>query len=279
MVQEIHEKALAAARRFKAAEVELIEVLQLVGEHRVFYHYKFNSLFQYAVQALSLSEEVAYIYINVSRKAAQVPRLKEEIAAGRITVSKAKTISSVLTPENQEHWLEIARTKSKRQVEREVALASPRHAVREKAVYRSGGYVELKLGVPEGLMLKFRHVQDLVSQSKQSHASLVETLEAMTELYLAKKDPLEKAKRQYMRGKLDADVKTPVPGPVPASTRNRIYLRYQGQCAHIDEHGLRCPQRRLLEIHHIQPVSEGGTNDIANLILLCQGHHRAQHVS
>jgi 5-methylcytosine-specific restriction endonuclease McrA len=303
-IAQIHERALAVASRYKSAEIELIEILQLVGEHRVFYHLKYNSLFQYAVQALGLSEEVAYIFINVSRKASEVPKLKEDIQAGRISVSKAKTISPVLTNENQERWLEMARTKTKRQIEREVALASPNHAVREKAGYTTEVvdesakvlnlreiYVELKLGVPEKLMLKLRQAQDLVSQSKRSNANLVETLKAMTDLFIQKKDPVEKAKRQKMRGKLDADVKTLVPGPVnvdsassertpfTAAVKNQVYLKYQGQCSHIDEKGNRCVQRRMLEIHHIVQVSQGGTNDLGNLTLLCQGHHRAVHVS
>jgi hypothetical protein len=96
-IAQIHERALAVASRYKSAEIGLIEILQLVGEYRVFYHLKYNSLFQYAVQALGLSEEVAYIFINVSRKASEVPKLKEDIQAGRISVSKAKTISPVLT--------------------------------------------------------------------------------------------------------------------------------------------------------------------------------------
>lgn len=299
MIQQIHERALAAAARYKSAEIELIEILQIVGEHRVFYHLKYSSLFQYAVGALGLSEEVAYIYINVSRKAAEVPALKDEIKAGNISVSKAKVISPVLKDENKAHWFAIARSSSKRQIEREVALASPNQAVRERARYVSEMpdeqakilqlaevFVELKLGVPEKLMLNIRQAQDLVSQSKRRHASLVETLAAITELYIEKKDPLERAKRQKMRGKLNE----PVPGPVnvnaasktreafTSSVKHQVYLMHQGKCAHLDQSGERCSRRRMLEIHHIVPVAKGGTNELCNLVLLCQGHHRSQHV-
>jgi len=302
-IEQIHQRALAAAGRYKSAEIELVEILQLVGEHRVFYHLKYSSLFQYAVQALGLSEEVAYIFINVSRKASEVPALHAEIKSGNISVSKAKVICPVLNNESQAHWLEVAKTSSKRQIERQVAMASPKHAIREQAKYTAEMgeeratlrslpevYVELKLGVPESLMLKLRHAQDLVSQSKQSHATLVETLEAMVDLFIERKDPVSKAKRQKMRGKVDAPMKKPVPGPVnvnsasarppmPAALRHQLYLKHQGRCAHVDGHGNRCPQRRMLEIHHIVPVSEGGSNEIENLTLWCRGHHQAHHCS
>jgi len=231
---QIHQEALAVAKRYKACEIELIEILQLIGEQRIFYHLQYNSLFQYAVQALGLSEEVAYIYISY-------------------------------TTENAGEHAKVLNL-------REV-------------------YVELKLGLPEKLMLKLRQAQDLVSQSRQKHVSLVETLEAMVDVFIERKDPLAKAKRQKMRGKIDADVKKPVPGPVnvdaassarkpfSAVIKNQLYLKYQRQCSYLDESGNRCTQRRLLEIHHIVPVAQGGTNDLENLTLLCQGHHRASHIS
>jgi hypothetical protein len=302
-IDEIHQQALMIAKRYKTSEIELIEILQLAGEHRVFYYFKYNSLFQYAVRALGLSEEVAYIYINVSRKAAQVPKLKDEIHSGRISVSKAKTIAAVLTNENQNYWLELAVAKSKRQVERAVALASPVHAVRERSQYTVGPvaesasvlstpevFVELTIGVPEKLMLKLRQAQDLVSQSKREHVSLVEALEAMADFFILRKDPLEAAKRQKMRGKLDADVNLLVPGPanvdaaslsrtpLTAAVKHQVYLSHQGMCSYRDESGNRCSSRRMLEIHHIVPVSEGGDNGLENLTLLCQGHHRGEHL-
>lgn len=243
-VVRIHERALAIAQQYKRVEVELIEILQLVGEHRVYYHYKYNSLFQYAVSALGLSENVAYTFIKVARKSAEVPALKNEIAVGAITVSKAKVICSVLTAENQDQWLQLAKTASKRQVEKRVASVSPKQSVPETAKYVSGNFLELRLGLPEDLMIKIRHAQDLVSQSRQQHVDLAQTLEVLVDFYVERKDPIKKATRQKARGKL-------VPGPVnvdgasarqpiPASVRHRVYLRTGGQCTQNDDNGVRC---------------------------------------
>ena len=101
----LHKKALLVAKNYKQAEIELIEILELVEKARLFYKMGYSSLFTYATQASGLSNEISYIYIRVARKTQEVPELKKEIAAGAISVSKARKICSVLTKENQRHWL------------------------------------------------------------------------------------------------------------------------------------------------------------------------------
>jgi hypothetical protein len=44
-----------------------------------------------------------------------------------------------------------------------------------------------------------------------------------------------------------------------------------GNCCRI------CGAPGYLEVHHIVPVAQGGTNEAINLIALCQDHHRAVH--
>ena len=125
-------------------------------------------------------------------------------------------MTSVLNQDNHKQWFEVARQSTHRKLEREVALANPTQAVPEKATYvapnervaekvqvkQSVPRIALQLGVSEKLMLKIRDVQNLESQRQKKNVSLEETLEALTELYLEKKDPVRKAKRQKARGKL-----------------------------------------------------------------------------
>ena len=47
--------------------------------------------------------------------------------------------------------------------------------------------------------------------------------------------------------------------------------------AMINEHGMTIPIDNGLEVHHILPVSEGGSDDPANLITLCKECHRKRH--
>jgi hypothetical protein len=182
---------------------------------------------------LGLSEEVTYIFISVARKAREVPALKEEIKRGAITVSKAKRISSVINATNQNRWLDLAKNSSKRELEKQVAAASPRDAVRDKMDYvhesseveekarilslgdGTATRVQLQIGISEKLMIELRRNQDLLSQKMKRPARLEDLLQAMAELYREKHDPVRKAARQKIKGRLP-DISGNSPAPRPA---------------------------------------------------------------
>ncbi len=350
----IHQNALQIVKQYRKCEVNLIEILQAADKHKVYFTLGHNSLFRYAVDGLGLSEEVAYIFINVARKAREVPALKEAIAHGQITVSKAKRITPVLNQQNQKQWLDLAKSESKREIERLVAATSPKLQVRDKTAYVNPlnevkervavkeSRVQLQVGIAEEVMLKIRRAQEVLSQKRQRPVSLEEVLHSAFSMYLSKEDPLEIAKRQKIKGRLGPTESQPteqmaplnetakakfteqdlavesrfsaesrvsaesrasegnnpqVPGPVPyiktpgtredvgaherkpvsAELRHKLTLKFQGQCAHVDQNGNRCSERKFLHVHHVHPVSNGGRNELNNLILLCAGHHRMIH--
>ena len=64
--------------------------------------------------------------------------------------------------------------------------------------------------------------------------------------------------------------------PFTAVQKHETYLRSGGRCSFHDHRG-RCESRRYLHIHHKLSVKDGGTNDPANLVLLCSYHHDFVH--
>lgn len=264
-----HERALIVVNRYRKCEVALVELLQRADDRRIYGALGYNSLFRYACEGWGLSEEIAYTFINVARKARQVPALKEAIRSGRISITKAKKISAVLTVENQQQWLTLAATLPKSQLEREVAKANPREAVVESVKFVSGERLELKVGISQEMMLKLRRAQDVLSQKRRAPVGLEDVLGEAVALYLKKQDPLQQRSS-----------KPQVPGPVerlPKSLKRQVIRKFGGQCAHVEK-GVRCKERRFLEVHHKVPLSQGGTHDLSNLKLLCSGHHRAKHL-
>ncbi len=59
---------------------------------------------------------------------------------------------------------------------------------------------------------------------------------------------------------------------VPESTRWEVFTRDRHRCR-----ALGCRHTRFLEIHHLVPRDQGGTNQIDNLVTLCSSCHRLCH--
>ncbi|MCM2282294.1 MAG: hypothetical protein NDI61_10665, partial [Bdellovibrionaceae bacterium] len=120
-LRAIHSRTCVAVERLKACEAELIRCLQEVDRFLVHRFIGYNSLFQYAVHALKLSEAQSYAYITVARKAQELPQLQEAIVSGELTVSKAVRITSVINEQTQAKWIGLALELPKRDLERKVA--------------------------------------------------------------------------------------------------------------------------------------------------------------
>jgi 5-methylcytosine-specific restriction endonuclease McrA len=280
--QEIHQKAVQAAQRFKKAEADLISVLQEIESSKTFFKLGYTSLFQYVVQSLQLSESVASNFITVSRKAKEFSALQAAIDEGKITVSKARKVTAVLTPENQKEWVDKAVELPQKKLEEQVAIVAPETKALNGVKPIAENLSQLKVGISKELEEKLKRVQDLESQRTRRAVKLSETLEALVDLYLEKKDPVKKAERVLKR---DADacvarhvtqVSQSDTGQIPAKTKHQVTLRDGRQCTHT-ENGKRCEARRWLDVHHIILRSQGGTNALENLATLCSAHHRMEH--
>ena len=302
-IQKIHHQALQCARRFHRAESELLSILQKVDAQKVFRHLGYASLYAYATQALKLSESSAYAFITVSRKATEIPELKSAIDQGELTVSKAKRITSVIRPENQQAWIRKASTLSQKDLEREVVKENPKQAVHVGLRPVARDRIELKVGISAQLETIIKRVQDILSQNKNRAVGLEEAMEEMTRLFLDKKDPIVKAQRisqkkisrpktrdtrrnisqqkvHLFASKSAQSSELPSVGvmisasnrswAVPAHIRYQVQLRDQGKCTI-------CQSSRWLQFHHKQPFSRGGKHQLENLTTLCGPCHRRHH--
>lgn len=304
---EIHNRALEMATQYKKCEADLFRIFRELDETKAFLHFGGNSLFDYSVRILGLSEATTSNLITVARKSREVPELKVAIESGTLSVSKAKKISAVITPSNQERWLSLAKSQTSRVIEKEVARENPSMAVREKIKYKTAERLEISFGISEDLEAKLARAKDLIAQKTGATVSSEKALEVLLSDYLERHDPIEKAKRSKMksdRASLDENhtylkinSTEQVPGPVSkaavsqvkslrhgksaraklsAKITHQVNLRDRAQCTH-EKDGLRCANKKWLEVHHVKPISRGGTDAIENLTTLCSSHHRMRH--
>ena len=60
---------------------------------------------------------------------------------------------------------------------------------------------------------------------------------------------------------------------IPIEIRKQVFKRSGGLCEYIGITGHRCESHHQLEIDHIKPWSQGGTNGIENLRYICRWHN------
>jgi len=61
---------------------------------------------------------------------------------------------------------------------------------------------------------------------------------------------------------------------IPPATRRGVMRRDHNRCAVPG-----CKNHRFLDVHHVDPRSEGGSHDPERLAILCGAHHRAVHTA
>jgi len=289
----IHERALIRAQRYLIAEAELLESIIEIDKSRLYENFGLTYLTPYCVQFLGLSEDVAATFVRVARKTYEVPELKAAIEEGKLTVTKAKTITSVINSGNQEAWIKKA-----------VAYDSPKAMKPEKAKIEGPNRVRFEFDLTEEQAELFRRAQDILSQKTGTSVSLSETQGELLKCFLDRYDPVRRAQRQMQRdtqkktqrktNQMDpsrdrSEPKTPnktLPS-IKARTETRtkikaevihaVNLRDQGKCQARLPDGRSCGQSKWVHYHHIIPKSKGGKDITENLITLCSAHHRIWH--
>jgi 5-methylcytosine-specific restriction endonuclease McrA len=289
--QILLDDAISCVKIFLSAEGNLIAALSKLDQENVHLELDLRSLRALAMSALGLSEDHAGNFVAIAKKSAEVPTLLTEIQSGRVSVSNARTLLPILSPENQQKWLSSACVLSKKQLQKEIAGEYPRQApVEESMRYVSAERLQLKCGVSEELSEQIRRVQYLES-SKQGKAVNIEgAIEAAVDSYLDRHDPLEKASRARKRAEKkaeqqnvpqavskDSPVKHVDPHFIPAALHHAMTLRDGDQCTETLKNGLRCPERRWLHGHHIIPAYLGGKTELSNLRTLCSFCHKRLH--
>jgi hypothetical protein len=307
-LNEIHLAAVASVQKLKYCEADVIVNLQRVRESRAYEYMGYKSLYTYAVQCLKIPEGQAYAFTSVADKAAKLPDLQEAILDGEISVSMAKRVVSVINAANEAEWVDALKTKTKREIEKEIAKENPRAAAPEQARYVAEKIIELRIGFSEENYEILKRSQDLYAQKLGCHVSLEQTIAYLGRDFNERTDPVKKAERAHVRAeqnqnqnqnqnggvsrKRDGKVKCDsgesenlCPGTKaltqarqkPAAVFQAVNLRDKGQCQAKMPNGEICRDTKWVDVHHVIEVERGGPTTPENLITLCKGHHRMWH--
>ena len=271
--ESLHQRALGLASKHRAVEAALVRALIEIDRLKLYLPLGYPSLFQYAVDALKMSESVAYAFILVARKARSVPALAAALDGERLSVAKASRVASALNAGNAESLIEFAATHTARETEREAAKLNPRSRKRDSVREVDGEMVEIRIQIPKDALADLERVQALEAQGGRE-ASLAASVIAAAKTYLRRRDPVAKARRAQERRTFKV---APRRSPIKAESRHEAFARDGGRCAFVGADGKRCGSDRWLHLHHVVPAARGGTDDPTNLVLLCSEHHALVH--
>ena len=304
---KIHEQAILLSKKYQTLSSQIIEVLIEIDKDQTFKDYECTSLFNYCTRYMNFSDDVAYNFITVARKVCEVPELKSEVEEGRITLTKARKICSVLNSENKSYWFDKARNLTQKTLEKAVAKVDPKAAVVEKLHYVTEERLKLEVGVSEEFCEKLKTVQSIISQKKKVFCNREMALEMAVDLFLEKMDPIKKAKRIFNSKKKKTDTKNfdlkskdenkhqlvlrrvddkntkdlknkkRKSRTLSANLKHKINLRDKRRCVYVDLNGKRCENTFWVDFHHMTPISKGGVNSEKNIVTLCSSHHRLIH--
>lgn len=274
MLQQLHLRAQRTVRNLHNSERELIPIIQAFEREKGYLSMGYPSLFVYLARGLGLSEGITYHAIKVARRAAEVPRFQQALRKGEITLSKAKVICSVITEENAEEWLRHAKELPTRELEKKVAETRPDTERTERARYKANDHVELTVSLTNNTMELLKRAQEVASQKNKLPLNFAAVFHEIADAYLERHDPLRKAKRSQANKDPEAEAKAE---PTPANARQEAVLRDLAECQFVMDDGNICGARVFVELHHIVPKSEGGSDEAENLVVLCSAHHQLVH--
>ena len=306
--------ALLARERTATAAV-LAHIVE-VDARRLYLPAGYPSMYEYCVERLRLSEDVACNRIRAGRAARRFPAIFEALAQGRLHLSAVVLLAPHLSPENADELLAAAAHQTKAEIEQLVARRFPKPDVpaRLEAIAPPPwlasateplsppvgalaftdpsvpGRMETPVPRPRVAPLSAERYALQVTIGRGTHEKL-----RYVQALLSHRVPSGDLARvldlalDALMGQLEkqkfAATQTPRPPSgrpsasarhIPAHVKRAVWQRDQGRCTFVTERGERCRSRKFLEYDHVDPVARNGQATVGRVRLRCRGHNQLE---
>ncbi len=301
-------QALAACDRAQECAVLWFAEVQRRGLHRALGH---ASLQLYATVGLGFTDNRYWLFKRLADDLERLPVLREAVASGEIGWTKARQVARVATVETQAAWVAKAVTTGRRELELQVRQArrpvaqlplveAPSLPVADPPVTISLRADGVQLARFEALVEK-AHKLGLAPNGADRMDLMLAALESFVESPVGAKAPRGAAVQIVVQQCPDCAAATAVtnsgerrlaPAQVEAlacdarvsragkpnratikpSVRAAVLARDRHRCA-----APGCRSTHFLEVHHVKPRQQGGSNRAENLITLCSRCHGFVH--
>lgn len=289
---ELVNRTVRLATAERSGQVDLLRCLGEIDERKLFLELGYSSLWDFCRRALKFSESVSQQRIIVARAARKHPEILTRLGDGSLSLCAAADLVPRLTAANAMDLFEAASGKSRREVQKLVAVdgkKAPERDLIRKVAGPSEVTPDLDLGTI-GVNRESKHrvaftaSGDVVAkleklQALLGDASLEEVFDKAADLLLAKIDPAQRQARREARAQAKPKAAGPkkrvtTPRRPPAELRDRVLVEAGRRCEFVSASGTRCAETKHLSIDHVRPYALGGTStDQSNLRCLCMAHN------
>jgi hypothetical protein len=278
-------------------EAKLLAAAKRLGVHRYF---GYGSLLEYVMRTLGLDAKIARERLRVADALGDLPLMTAALRSGALAWCAARELTRVAVRDTEQEWLEAARDRTVRQIEQLISGALPGDRPgderREEAMRHT-----LRFEITGATMALFREAQAKLTRDTGASLSDDDLLQLMARQILARPSDegrashqiavtvCDRCKRGWQHGggetiaidesavaqaECDAqrvgDAATArATQDVAPATRRQVKHRDGGRCV-VDG----CTQSVWVDVHHLTPRGEGGTNDADNLATMCGAHMR-----
>lgn len=262
----------ARARELKSLH-EMLLHLKEIDRRRLFSKRNFPSIYDYAMERFKYSYDEVHRRVCAMKLLKDMPEIESKIADGSLQLTHLTQARSFFqkVEHSKVEKLEILRK-----------LENTTKAETKKILYNE----ELKARYSFEADQTFEAIVERL-KGLHPHLSFDNLMRRVCEIALAKVDPLAKAERikaknerAHRESRASAKVGEPINSIaksvdqnrasaklpiryVTAKAKQQVWLASDGKCQ-------RCRSTFALEIDHIEPFAKGGSNEAANLRLLCR---------
>lgn len=298
-------RAYAAQR----AKLDAAEAFDLVRGYEMKLHalHGYATFFEYMERELGYAPHAARERLRVARALRALPLTTLQLAKGELSYSHIRELTRVVTQDTEQAWLEAVADRNSTQVQELVRTHEYGDLPDDPAIPDlRPRKLPLEL-LPEAVALWRQARVALKDERGIGEITDSDLMETLCRRFLnpgtGAEGPAQSigfeqcpdCKRTKLNGagrmldvrralaervacdvRIVGDLSAPHPDRITQSVtprmREQVFARDQCRCQVPG-----CRATRFLEIHHIIPQAEGGPHALWNLILLCEGHHRARH--
>ena len=306
-----HEELSRLARTRAALDWEESGWLLCGVREQVHRHFGFGSFHEYVERLFGYKPRTTEEKLRVAEALESLPELCEKLRTGALTWSAVRELTRVATSGTEKAWVRAAEGKTVRQIEQLVSGRErgdrPETPARPEArrhvltfdvgaetlalVREAMAKLRRESGEPldddAALLLMARHVlEGPRDEGRASYQIAINRCEGCGRTsQLGKGEAIAVGAEVFEMASCDAqhigsvESRAHVGGDapratqdVPPATRRQVFRRDQQRCVVPG-----CKNAIFLDLHHLDPRSEGGGHDPDVLVVLCGAHHRAQH--